>query len=261
MPVSVESIERATLAAVPPRAVVELDGWLLALDDGTVGRARSAAPLHHDEPDASLIPRIEAVYRSRGLPPAFRLPLALPGSAPFIARLESAGYRRRQPTRVMLAATLGLVGPPSADVRLDETAGDDWAALYLGEGFDPVDGASRVSLLRRSSRSLFASLRTADGTVAAVGCACFAEGVVGIHGMRTRPRFRGQGFARRIIGAVATAARTRGLDHAFLQVDESNAALALYQRIGFEPRWTYAYWEAGDVDPQATPVPPSPTRA
>jgi hypothetical protein len=43
IPGDVEAIERATVAAVSPEAVEELDGWLLAFDTGTVGRAKSAA--------------------------------------------------------------------------------------------------------------------------------------------------------------------------------------------------------------------------
>jgi len=41
----VESIERATLAAVAPAEVAEFDGWLVALDPGTIRRAASAVPL------------------------------------------------------------------------------------------------------------------------------------------------------------------------------------------------------------------------
>ena len=39
MSFSVEAIERATLAAVPPDTLEEQPGWLLPLDAGTVGRA------------------------------------------------------------------------------------------------------------------------------------------------------------------------------------------------------------------------------
>jgi N-acetylglutamate synthase len=57
----VENIERATLAAVSPEAVLELSGWLLAFDTGTVGRAKSAVPMLHtvDMADASMLRRIE----------------------------------------------------------------------------------------------------------------------------------------------------------------------------------------------------------
>ena len=55
----VEAIERATLAAVPPQRLVQWQQWLLAFDDGTVGRCHSAVPLHHDAPVAGALAAIE----------------------------------------------------------------------------------------------------------------------------------------------------------------------------------------------------------
>jgi len=43
----VEAIERATVQAVSPDARVEIPGWILPFDAGTVGRAKSAVPLVH----------------------------------------------------------------------------------------------------------------------------------------------------------------------------------------------------------------------
>jgi len=51
----VESVERATVAAVAPREVEELPGWLVAYDSVTVNRARSAVPLRHDAPNATVV--------------------------------------------------------------------------------------------------------------------------------------------------------------------------------------------------------------
>ena len=51
----IEAIERATLDAVPPEQTAVLDGWLLGLDRGTVGRAHSAVPLTHDGCDAAVL--------------------------------------------------------------------------------------------------------------------------------------------------------------------------------------------------------------
>ena len=48
---------------------------------------------------------------------------------------------------------------------------------------------------------------------------------------------------RQVMRAMATEARQRGVERVFLQVDASNApALSLYQRLGFETAWGYAYW-------------------
>ena len=44
-PADIEAIERATVAAVAPPEVLAFDGWLAALDDGSISRAKSAGEL------------------------------------------------------------------------------------------------------------------------------------------------------------------------------------------------------------------------
>ena len=74
----IEAIERATLDAVAPQWVDALDdeAWLLPMDPGTVGRARSAVPLRHQAPHADptrLLERIEERYAARGFPTQLRV--------------------------------------------------------------------------------------------------------------------------------------------------------------------------------------------
>ncbi len=61
----VAAIERSTVEGVAPRKLLEIDGWLVPLDPGTTGRAKSAAPLSHDL-DASAVDAIVDAYRARG---------------------------------------------------------------------------------------------------------------------------------------------------------------------------------------------------
>ena len=70
----VESMERATIAAVAPQQVEELPGWLLPMDSGSIGRARSAVPLSHVPAEPGIVRRIEQRYQAAGLPARFRLP-------------------------------------------------------------------------------------------------------------------------------------------------------------------------------------------
>jgi ribosomal protein S18 acetylase RimI-like enzyme len=241
----IEAIERATLAAVPPATLEEAHGWLLGLDGGTVGRAHSAVPLRHDlPPDAPVLQAIEERYAAHGL----RCVLRLPRGAAFDS-LRAAIAPRYSDTSPPVLVKVGavqamaqLAGAIAVQVAAVPDAG--WASVFLGEGFDPVDGTSRVAILRRSSDSVFASVQ-ADGRVVAVGCACFSHGWVGIHGMRTLAGFRGRGFAAAILQAFAREAKARGIAHAFLQVEEVNTgARALYQRAGFATAWAYSYWRA-----------------
>ncbi|MCU0925072.1 MAG: GNAT family N-acetyltransferase, partial [Hydrogenophaga sp.] len=132
---------------------------------------------------------------------------------------------------------------PDVDgVSLDARPDAAWMAMFLGEGLDPVDGASRSQALSRARGTLFASLREGGQTLAC-GAACFAQGWLSMHGLRTAARQRGRGLAGRLIRAMALEAQRHGIDRAFLQVDGSNAAaLALYRRAGMATAWSYAYW-------------------
>lgn len=241
-PEDVESIERATVAAVAPSEVAELRGWLLAFDPGTVNRARSAVPLVHEHVDAAVVPAIHARYVACGVPPNFRVPqLAAMGEVEHsLARL---GLAPRQPTQVLVARAADVARAAAPlQVELADAPDDAWAAVFLGEGFDAKDGASRAATLRRASGSKFAAIRDGDRVVAA-GVLAASHGWASVHGMRTALSHRRRGLATRVLAAMARNAMDRGLDRLALQVEVANdAAARVYRRCGFTHAWTYAYW-------------------
>lgn len=242
-----ESLERATLAAVPPEAQEEADGWLAAFDSGTVGRAHSAVPLRHDAAVTGEATQrtIEERYRAHGLPPMFRIPeLACFDS--LRAGLRASGYAGARRTLTQVAAVQAMLAAGDAD-RAELAAAPDaaWAAAFAGEGFDAVDGQSRVAIMCRGKSSVFASVRL-DGEAAAVGVGCYAYGWLGVHGMRTAPAFRGRGLGGAVLAALAREALARGVSRAFLQVEvPRDPALALYRRAGFGTAWAAEYWKQG----------------
>ena len=180
----IEAIERATLQAVPPEVVEELPGWLLPMDHGTVGRARSAVPLHHGEPDLALLPTILARYEARGFEAAFRLPEAQPFEA-WQRELRARGFLHQHPTLTQTCAIADLTLPvPAAGMALDPAPDAAWMAMFLGDGLDPEDGACRSRMLSRATDMRYASVRE-DGLTLACGAASFGQGWLGVHGMRT----------------------------------------------------------------------------
>jgi N-acetylglutamate synthase len=242
-PSEIAQIERATLAAVCPQSVQELPGWLLPFDTGTVGRAISAVPLTHEfEADAAdLVAQIEARYAAHGLRAAFRLP-DVEGFSPLHAYLGAKGYRKEQPTLVQVGSAAAMrkrVEQPVAEVADAPDAA--WAQLFLGEGFDSVDGANRVKHLSRAAGAVFASVRK-DGETVAGGASNFGHGWASVHGMRTALKYRNQGLATQILASLGQVALELGYDKVFLQVEEGNTAQHLYQKAGFETAWRYAYW-------------------
>ena len=236
----IAAIERATAEAVSPERVDEVEGWLVSRDPGTIGRAHSAAPLSHDlPPDA--IPGIEALYREAGMSPVFRVADVL-GLAGVTSSLADRGYRSIQPTIAEIgsveAMLAGARGEPAA---VADAPGEGWGAVFGGEGFDPVDGANRVRALTRAQDAVYGGVEQ-DGQVLAVGMMAFGQGWASVHGMRTRLDRRGEGLAGRVLAGLALAAKARGFERVFLQVEEPNPARRLYRAFGFEPAWRYHYW-------------------
>jgi ribosomal protein S18 acetylase RimI-like enzyme len=241
----IEAIERATVAAVSPEASEELDGWLLPFDGGTVKRAKSAVPLHRSAVDHATLDRIEDRYDSRQVVPALRLADAECFDG-LRAELERRHYVGDSPTCVQIGTLRQMrqaVAGGAALADVDRAPDGAWAALFLGEGFDPVDGAHRVRSLARAKGSLYASVREGGRTVAA-GAMAFGHGWASVHGMRTDKAHRGKGLAGRVLAGLAQAALTRGFERVFLQVDAQNQpALMLYRRAGFTTQWQYRYWQ------------------
>lgn len=238
----VASIERATLQAVAPTHVEHLPGWLLPMDEGTVGRARSAVPLSHAPPARTMLDTVIDCYGQRGHVPRLRLP-EHEDWAPAHQHLQAQGFRREQPTLTQTATLDRLLALPAhTGATLQARPDADWMAMFLGEGFDPVDGASRSRALARAEGTLFASLHEQDSTLAC-GAAAYGHGWLSVHGLRTRQDQRGRGLASALMRAMADEAQRRGIQRVFLQVDAANLpALALYRRIGFQTAWRYAYW-------------------
>ena len=241
---AIAQIERATLAALSPQHVVELPGWLLPMDDSTVGRVTSAVPLQHsfEHDAASLVVQVEGEYVAQGFKAAFRVP-DVPAFDPLRQYLAHAGYHLEQLTQVKVASVAAMrLASQQALADIDAAPDAAWAQIFLGEGFDPVDGAHRVKHLSLGVDSVFASVREAGHTIAA-GAGAFSHGWASVHGMRTAQNHRGQGLAGRVLASIAQVALSRGLDRVFLQVEQANPpANALYQRAGFSTAWRYAYW-------------------
>lgn len=241
-PSDIDSLERATLDAVAPPAVEEIENWLLPLDDSTIGRAKSAVPTRHSQVNASDIARIEARYSAQGLRAAFRI-ADVAGLAPVCTELRQRGYRAEQATRVQIGSARSMRALCTSQVAsLNATPEPAWASVYTAPGFDPIDGAHRVQALSRSNCAVYAHIAQ-DGVSLAAGVGTYSQGWASIHGMRTVTGHRGQGLAVRVMAALADEAIARGLDRVFLQVEDDNtAAIALYQRAGFSTAWRYHYW-------------------
>lgn len=235
----IAALERDTVDAVAPPEVIEIGGWRVPFDNGTIGRAKSAVPLRHDlGPEA--LDAIEDAYRDRGLRPAFRM-ADVPSLGAVTADLARRGYAPEQPTIFKTGSAAAMVRLSDGPAMLLSEPSQAWAAVFLGDGFDATDGAHRVAALTRSPDAVYgAAGEGAD--IQAVGVMSFGATWAGIHGMRTAPAHRGKGLASRILATLGAAAQARGVERVLLQVEEPNPARRIYRAAGFTKIWRYHYW-------------------
>ena len=208
-----------------------------------MARARSAVPLSHQN-GPKAVDAIEAAYWTEGMNPQFRLADG-GGLASVHATLGKRGYESFQPTVVKLGDVETLARFRDHPAEVLERPDTAWGEVFLGDGFDPEEGALRVAALSRAPDALYAAMRE-DGRTVAVGVVAFGHGWAGIHGMRTARDREGRGLASQILAGLGRAIQDRGVTRVYLQVEEKNPARKLYRKAGFRPAWTYRYWRRPD---------------
>lgn len=241
----IREIERAANATWPAAEVEDQGGWKLRASDGFSQRANSVLPVGappFGEPMGELANAVaEAVdfYRRRKLTPRFQVPL--PSYGPLDAVLEEHGWVSTLSVSVQICDIATLDSAPKHEVKITPLPGDEWLKLYQR----PL-GRDGLAVLAGGS-PFFATIHKADPTtgeyvVAAIGRGAAFEGWCGITAIRTAAQFQRQGLAKSIVRALAQQAARNGASRAFLQVSADNdAALALYQRLGFTEHHTYNY--------------------
>jgi GNAT superfamily N-acetyltransferase len=247
-PPPIIDLEERAFRAWPAAEVGVVGGWRLRHTGGVTRRANSVWP---NEVAGSLslerrLQEVSAFYRARGLPALYQISGAAgpPGLDDELAR---RGYTLEAPVAVQVAdavdARPGLV--PGIEVRIDETVTPAWFDISAHQGrFAAAADIYRGLLERLRGRSLFA-LALDDGRPAAVGLGVIDGEWLGVCSMLTLGAHRRRGLGGAILGALATAAASRGCAQLYLQVELDNEpARALYRRAGFREAYRTHYRRA-----------------
>lgn len=243
---NLHALERATLAAWPPRVHARMHGWVLNASSGTSGRINSIWPLAWTG-EVSLDTAIDdaaAWMRAQGLTPSFKISEALVQPAALLPALHSRGYRQTTPTFVMardLAPTT-----PDLSVRITATPDDIFLAPMRADA-PPADYEERRdALMRAPSPRACAAIMEGDEALAAGACV-IVDKIASIFVMRTMAHAQRRGLARRILSALQAWAHENGATIACLQVEAPNApAIALYRAAGFAAVYDYHQFRAAD---------------
>lgn len=240
-------IEDAGLNASAPPQQRWLDGWMLRLSPGKARRARCINALAPGRlPLADKLSLSGEAFAEARLPLLVRI-TRFTQPAGLDEQLADLGYTVLDPTRVMVKPVLET-GPPTP--------------LPPGLSFEPIDAlafAQTVGALRESPTGECAAhahrlahspvpyrghvLRDA-ATSQVLACGQFArEGpFVGLYDVFTHPQARGRGLASLLCERLLCVSASQGAKQAYLQVAADNdAALRVYQRLGFVDGYGYHY--------------------
>ena len=236
------ALESVSARAWPAARAMGLGGWRLHASAGFSGRINACWPL--GDPGIDLddaIAHTETWYEGHALPSLFKIVDAacLPAILP--ERLAVLGYRPHTETIMMIGPA---AGPPDRAVVVDETVEADFAAVFAATAYGPGDARERLETLERVPRPRAFARLDAAGSPAAIGACAAEDDWAGVFAMRTDPRFRRQGLARRILASLMAFAAGAGASRAWLQVEAVNTgAIALYRAAGFTEAYRYRYWE------------------
>lgn len=235
-------LERLTLATSPALREVVYDDWVLRASGTDTRRANSVTQLGPGVlPLSEKIEHCERWYAEAGQPATFRLTTAL-SPAGLDDLLDARGYGVVTPSHVMCCDLDAFAAAEVTAQIVERSARDGIADLHRLKGSDPAlveRDQSRQAQWVLPERHL---AYVEDGEVRACGLVRVEGEWAGLFNMRTATAHRGRGLAGALVAALLHWARAQGARHGFLQVEQTNAAaVRLYRRAGFAPRYGYHY--------------------
>ncbi len=243
----VRRLEEISLNALPARQTVIDDGWVLRLTGGGTGRANAAYPLYPGSDDLEArIDRVEAVYRTAGLTPMFKL---TPSSVP--TGLEDSLIARRYALRgsdtevqtAALAKAPCATWPTGVTVEVETHVSELWLRTFgaTHSNWSPEDMALKRWMLEAiATPAVFLLLRDPDGPLGVGTAICDGEWV-GLFDIALIESARGRGLGLPLSQELLRWGHAQGARRAYLQVVIDNPpALKTYAKLGFQG--VYRYW-------------------
>lgn len=213
-------------------------------DVGVTRRANSVLALGNPSIDlGEAIQFVIDFYRAKDLIPRFQLSDASCPSGLDDA-LADASFQYEMKTFVQTSSLSQLASAHSMhDVALSPQFTEEWLSAFARIGsIDDHSLQARKGILGRIlGRTRFASVRM-DGTIVGVCVGVVDNGWLGIFGLVTDTEHRRKGIANSLNRELVSWGIESGATRAYLQVESQNeAALALYNRLGFRTEYEYHY--------------------
>lgn len=248
MPVDTLELERIAAAGWPGLESQRIGDWWLRAGNGFTGRANSALVL--GDPGRPLDDALAATvrwYSDRAAEPRFQLPTGIdvPASVGAVdVHLDAAGWAMGDRVTVLTGSVATALEQcaehPDLVVTHADTPGTDWLAHYLYRG-NPLPPTA-IEVVTAGSSPTFLTVSSDAGDVLGVGRGVVDAGWLGVTAVTVTPIARRQGIGTAVMSGLLRWGAARGAAAAYLQVEQSNdAALRLYDRLGFAPHHGYHY--------------------
>jgi N-acetylglutamate synthase len=242
-------IEEISQNASRPERGVMIDGWSVGLSPSKARRSRCVNAFYPSVRSfEENLSATRTLYRNAGLPCVFRLTRFV-NDAALDEKLVAIGGERVGSTLVQLIRLTADIGWCQAQVNLSIdllikiTSSPDLIGQCLMElrGDTPEQFAAlqtRWKALPLPIRSYVA--QDANGAALSHVLTIAEDRCVGVFDVVTHASQRGRGLASALIARALADAHADGATTAYLQVEATNPAVRVYEKLGF--RTAYDYW-------------------
>lgn len=234
----VRRLEELAFRGWPALESRTIGGWRLRFSGGYTKRANSINALRPEIP--ADLEAFEALYRERGLMPAWRLSPLAPAST--ARELASRGYRTIERSLLQVCHLHErFEADPAVVIHPRPTPA--WVEAFATHS--PVRPEHRDVMLRMllsiAPEAGFAFVER-GGRPMAMAIGAIEGDHMGLFDVLVMPEARRQGLARRVTESLYAWAWALGARYAYLQVVATNAAaMPLYEAQGFRTAYAYEY--------------------
>ena len=234
-------VEAACAAAWPAESSTKHNGWLFNCTEGTASRRiNSVNPTkYHTSADAKLVDAAVTHYSELNKDTIFRIPEMISEIEPL---LDQSGFGEADTRTLTLLASDIADFEWHNDVTITAQPKENWLDFALDRShFSPQHRVPfRQALLGIGYPVLFGMIEE-DEVPTAIAYVVIVENIAIIESVETKPQFRRQGRAARLVGSLLAKSRSLGATKAALQViAENDGAISLYKKLGFSTE-LYAY--------------------
>lgn len=240
----IKKLEEIAINAFPSIKSEIYDGWLLRFSNGYTYRANCINPLFETNIDLGIkISYCENKYFSQNLPTVYKMTeFSLPG---LDGHLNELGYQIRKQADIMIIKLSETDVKECIDkVIISEKIEDFWMDRFLElNGIkEQLKKNTAKMMLSNIPNRIFCAYIKKNNHIVGCGLGVLERNYIGLFDIYVDENYRKQGIGRNICIAIINAGLMAGATDAYLQVASlNNAAIKLYEKLGFSKLYTYWY--------------------